>query len=188
MGLWTQRLAVALLVAQFCQQAVAQEYSKRDFLGLNLGVGVALTVDASNRKPVVESASVINGIVRVDEERNASARIILESHYFFKPEKEFWFGKLGADRWGHGPFLAVQPGDSEIINAIGFGWMMGFRRGGESDSRESWNVGFGALIDPSARVLGDGIKKNEPLPQGETDVRFKTEAESSLLLIFSFSY
>jgi hypothetical protein len=160
----------------------------KDFLGLGLGVGLSLSADRARGKRRVESASVVNGVVRVSEERNAQARVVLESHYFFEPEGTFFLGKVPAKSWGHGPFLAVQPGDNEIVSAIGFGWMFGFKRANASRNAESWNFGFGVMVDPNARVLGDGLEVDKPLPAGEMDVRYKTEAESSLLIIFSFSF
>lgn len=184
----TKLASLILSAAALSPIANAATYSQKDFLGLGLGVGIALTADAGRGKDRVESATVINGIVRVEEERSSEARIVLESHYFFKSEKAFPLGNVPASDWGHGPFMVVQPGEREIVNAIGFGWMLGFRRGDPLVPRESWNVGLGVLIDPNAKVLGDGLEKDKPLPAGETNVRYKTEAESSIVLIFSFSY
>lgn len=160
----------------------------RDFLGLGMGIGLSLTVDANKRKERVESASVVNGYIRADTEHNAAARVILESHYFFKPKKPFFIGDVPASNWGHGPFLAIQPGSNEVINSIGFGWMMGFRRDNPQNYKESWNIGVGVMVDPNARVLGDGQEKNQKLPEGETAIRYKTEAQSSLMVTFSFSF
>ena len=159
-----------------------------DFLGINFGVGVALSIDASKGKERIETANIINGIVRVEEERDAMARVILESHYFFEPASEFPIGKVSKVNWGHGPFLAIQPGDNDIVNSIGFGWMWGFKRGNNGNVQESWNFGLGIMVDPNARVLGDGIVKNQPLPVGETAIRYKSEAETSVIAMFSFTF
>lgn len=193
-------LATSTLLA--APRAQAQE-TVNNFLGLNLGVGLAFTRDFSQSKRRVESASVVNGVVRIEEERDAMARVVLESHYFFEPDSAFFIGNVSPKNWGHGPFLAIQPGDKETINAIGFGWMWGFKKGDTTikttdakgneitkttSPRESWNVGLGILIDPNARVLGDGLEPNQPLPAGETAIRYKTESETSLILIFSFTF
>lgn len=56
-----------------------------DFTGLGFGVGLSLTVDTGSNDRV-KSASLVNGIVRVEDEDNAIARIMFESHYFFDPK------------------------------------------------------------------------------------------------------
>jgi hypothetical protein len=52
----------------------------------------------------------------------------------------------------------------------------------------SWNFGIGMRIDPKAQVLGDGIFPNQPLPGGETTIRYKTEPRIGLMLLSSFSF
>jgi len=109
----------------------------REFAGINFGVGVSLTVDTGNNDRV-ESASLDQaGIVRVSRDQNDIARIMLETHYFFQPKNKL-FGIVD----GHGPFVALQPGTDEIIEAIGLGWMVGFKRG-EAGTNDSWNFGVG---------------------------------------------
>jgi hypothetical protein len=175
---------ISFVFLTFSPQLLAEE---TDYLGFGFGTGVSLTVDAFGGKDRVESASLVNGIVRVDEERNAQARVVLDLHYFFEQTNKFW--NVDAANWGQGPFVAIQPGDNEIVNAIGFGWMIGFRRSDDPGKEsQSWNFGIGYLVDPNARVLGDGLEKDQPLPAGESEVRYKTEGESSLMLIFSFSF
>ena len=70
--------------------------------------------------------------------------------------------------------------------AIGFGWMFGFRK--DEQESKSWNLGLGLVIDPSVKVLGDGMKENKPLPEGESQVRFKEKSQCGLLVLFSFSF
>jgi len=153
----------------------------REFGGLQFGVGISLTHDLGGHDRVV-SASVVNGIVRVTEERNDIARIMLESHYFFT------YTKNPNRIWGHGPFIAIQPGSNEIVESIAFGWMFGIKRAEGGADTSSWNIGFGAVVDPSVQVLGDGIEKNQPLPPGETEVRYKKESQWGVLIISSFTF
>ncbi len=160
---------------------------KKDFLGLRFGVGLSLTVDLGQQDRV-ESASVINGIVRVENENNAVARVMLESHYFFKPSRRFLWG-VNPDGWGHGPFVALQPGTNEIIEAVALGWMWGFKRGNSADeTTDSWNIGIGVVVDPNVQVFGDGLQPNQPLPAGETQIRYKEESQYGVLILTSFSF
>lgn len=150
-----------------------------DFAGLKFGVGISFTL-ANGDRDRVSDASIVNGIVRVNDEDNGRARIMLESHYFFTPgyppEQE---------TWGVGPFIALQPGTKDIIESVGIGVMVGFRRG---TGDESFNLGIGAVVDPNTRVLGDGIVADLPLPLGETSVRYKEEMQTGILIISSFSF
>jgi hypothetical protein len=53
----------------------------------------------------------------------------------------------------------------------------------------SWNFGIGLRVDPNAKVLGDGIVANAPLPAGESSpVRTKTEPRLGVMLMSSFSF
>jgi hypothetical protein len=177
-------LLAVLLIAH--PSSHAQGNGKREFGGLTLGVGLSLTHDLG-KNDRVESASVVNGIVRVTNEKNDVTRIMLESHYFFVPQKEFWLNSsVKANEWGWGPFVAIQSGSNEIVEAIAFGVMWGFKRSGTDNS--SWNIGFGAVVDPSTKVLGDGFVPNQPPPAGETEVRYKEKSQWGLLIISSFSF
>lgn len=154
-----------------------------EFAGLKLGVGLSLTIDLGDNDRI-EEAAIVDGIVRVSDENNSRARIMLESHYFFTGNKRFLGSSAG--NWGIGPFIAVQPGSDEIIEAIGGGVMVGFRRAGDSNS--SWNLGLGIVVDPDVRILGDGFTANQPPPGSETDIRFKEKSQAGLLIISSFSF
>jgi hypothetical protein len=52
----------------------------------------------------------------------------------------------------------------------------------------SWNFGVGLRIDPSAQILGDGFVPNQPPPNGETAIRYKTEPRAGIMLLSSFSF
>jgi len=158
------------------------------FVGLNWGVGVSLTHDLGHHSRI-ESASVVNGFVRVDKERNDIARVMLELHYFFTPNKKFLFiNSIGYEEWGWGPFVAVQPGEKEVIQAIAFGVMLGFRK--NTITTKSWNIGIGAVVDPSVKVLGDGLEVNAPLPAGENEkeVRLQDKSQWGVVVLTSFSF
>lgn len=157
---------------------------KKDFAGLKFGVGISLTHDIGSNERI-KSVEVVNGIIRVKEEENDIARVMLESHYFFTPNKDFL---VPAGKWGIGPFIALQPGTDEIIEAIGFGIMIGFKRLEAYSTASSMNLGVGFVIDPSVTVLGDGLKLNNPLPEGENTARLKETSQIGILLLASFTF
>ncbi len=162
--------------------AAATEQQRREFAGLDLGVGISVTFDFGGIERISE-AEVVGGVVRVKDEDDARARIMLESHYFFTPD----FPMFGVEHkdWGIGPFVAIQPGTDEVIEAAALGLMMGFRREGTGDS---FNIGIGVAVDPNTRTLGDGIERDMPLPVGETAVRYKEESQFGLVILTSFTF
>lgn len=168
--------------AAFLVEEIRAQTAKKEFLGFNFGIGFSLSVDLHRDR--VDDASVVGGRVRVSKESQARPRVLLESHYYFEPDGKL--GNLPADRWGHGPFVAIQGSGEEVIEAFGLGWMLGLRRA--KDQEEGFNVGLGLIYDPSVKGLGDGIRQNKPLPAGETEVRFKEEGRLSALLSVSFSF
>jgi hypothetical protein len=170
--------------------------AKQNFGGLSLGVGLGLTLNA-DKVSRVTSASSVNGIIRVTGTSDAVAGIVLESHYFFVPNRDFTTVPQGA--WGHGPFVAIVAGSSgsNVISAYALGWMIGFREPTwtyvnnnwkATYGSASWNFGLGVRIDPSVQVLGDGDVANLPLPAGETAVRFKNVPSYGVIMISSFSF
>jgi hypothetical protein len=123
---------------------------------------------------------------------------MLETHYLFKPIGKLfgYFDVLENTKesksWGHGPFVGIQPGSQNIIEAVAIGWMLAFRRpenmATDLTQNSSFNLGIGFVVDPKTQVLGDGIAANQPLPTGETQIRFKDTAQYGLLFMSSFSF
>lgn len=165
-------------------EAAEQEAKgRREFAGINFGVGISLSIDTGDNDRV-NSAEIVNDIVRVTDVDDTIARVMLESHYFFQPEKRFI--NLTPGNWGVGPFIALQPGTEEIIEAVGIGLMLGFKRPGEKG--ESWNLGIGFSIDPNRQLLGDGFIDNQAPPNGEMQVRFKEKSQTGILILASFGF
>ena len=160
----------------------------RDFAGLNFGIGISLTHDTGSNDRVEDASLDEAGIVRVTKDQNDIARVMLETHYFFEPDSngKSFLGMTPAGKWGHGPFVALQPGTDEIIEAIGLGWMVGFKRA--NSGSESWNLGLGYVVDPSVKILGDDVSENQALPTGETQIRFKETSQGGVFLLASFSF
>lgn len=180
---FTSGLTSLILACFASSSAYAQD--DRRFAGIDFGVGISATFDLGSNDRV-SSAEVINGLVRVTDTDNVRARIMLESHFFFEPRGRFALTNTQSDNWGYGPFIALQPGTDEIIEAIGFGMMLGFRKNDSTD--QSFNIGLGVAYDPNTQTLGEGVVDGEPLPEGETDVRFLDQDQVGLLLMTSFSF
>ena len=175
-----------LIVLSFI--AVPVQAEERSFAGINFGIGISLTMDTGSNDRVESAIIDEAGIVRVSSDQNDIARVMLETHYFFEPKDDgkSFLGMADPGKWGHGPFVALQPGTDEIIEAIGLGWMVGFRR--NATGSDSWNLGLGYVVDPSVQVLGEGIEADEPLPAGETQIRFRETSQGGVLLLASFTF
>lgn len=145
------------------------------FQNLGFGLGLGWTHNLGPRR--VDSATVVNRIVRIDSEHNDLVR--------FMPEVHLWLDRWDEQRWSWGPFLAIAPG-SRVIDAVGFGLLLGYRP--HRVSQYSFNLGIGGTLDLDARVLGDGLVANEPLPPQENTVRTKQTTAAGLLLLFSVGW
>ena len=151
--------------------------------GANFGASIGFTAIPSNR--IAKSARLVNGIVRVDDETNKfQPSAMVEAHYFFQQDAKFLWA-VDKELCGHGPFIAVQPGNN-VIQSVAFGWMVGFKH--SKDAASSWNIGAGAVLNPSVQVLGDGITRNQPLPPGDNELRFKNTSLWGYVLLISFSW
>ena len=154
-----------------------------NFFDTNFGLGLSLTRDLGDNDRIAAAELDPNGIVRITDEENDLARLMLEAHHFFTPSI---FGGDSEGLWGWGPFVAVQPGEGEIIDAVAAGLMVGFRYSRESSN--SFNIGIGYIVDPNTQILGEGIVANQPLPEGETEIRFRETSQHGLLIMTSFSF
>jgi len=170
------------------------------------GAALAVSMDGGDRDRIDE-ASLINGIIRVSKESNVEARLMLETHYLWEAQNVRFLGVSDPRSWAWGPFVAMQPGEADLIDSIGAGVLASFRRcispgatasasngdaydcgdGDEEKRRAAFNIGLGVIVDPNAKVLGDGLQPNHPLPEGETEIRFKETDQWGLLVLVSFS-
>jgi hypothetical protein len=180
------------------------ETGRQKFGGIDFGIGIAFSYDLGHHQRV-KDAAIVDDLVRVTRTENVRARLILESHYFFTPRIAGLGNYTGAhcaemkdypDQYddcvarrknmGIGPFMAIQPGTDNIIDAIGAGVMIGFRRREEKSA--SFNIGIGVLYDVDTQILGDGFVENQPPPGNETEVRFRHGSQSGLLIMTSYSF
>jgi len=158
--------------------AKVNEAAAGQFAGLHFGVGVSGTLTLGRDR--IDGAKVVNGIVRVDGEKNFVPRVMLESHWF----------REGCKTPCIGPFVALQPGTNNIIDAIGAGIMFGLKHSDKADERKSYNLAIGVTAEPNVKTLGDGINKNQPLPTGEssTEVRTQNRTLIGIMALLSFGF
>ncbi len=96
-----------------------------------------------------------------------------------------FYEEMRSKRWiGLGPFVCLVPGTEEFLKAIGFGVMVGFRRGVSSNS---FNMGIGYINYAEMKTLNELAADNEKLPENMTDP-IKITNSGGLLLMFSFSF
>lgn len=173
--------APATDAGQDSQPGDKKENGKGTFAGLTFGVGLSYTADTGDNLRVDDASIDVAGIVRVNKRSDAVARIMLESHYFFSRRD---------DTFGFGPFVSVQPGSDEIINALGAGLMIGMRR--DKKANESFNIGLGIAVDPVTKTLGREFEPGKPAPIGPDGkplaVRYETRSQKGILLLASFSW
>jgi hypothetical protein len=163
-GTPTPSAAIALTAQSSTNQ------TSQSLLG-NLGFGLALGLSTNVTGPnIVNNATVdANGIVRVNTRANTSAGFMFETHYYI------WTGKKYPIATG--PFVAAQPGSSQIISAVGAGWMLGFRRPqGSSTPGFGLGLGYEAQLRCSEANLSMGRKPRllRMERQFQSDMRRKT--------------
>lgn len=200
-------VATALASALFPHGALAADPDPKTWGGIGWGIGVAADFDLGGRR--VTKAVAVNNIVRVDTSGDVALGFVLEAHYFFRDwpgsdRVRNWVGSCGGricTDVAIGPFVAVEINGGKTdssaagpITGYALGAMVGLRHlnadGKPTTPNSSWNFGIGLRVDPQAKVLGDGIVANQPLPPGETgtDVRLKTTPRYGLMLLSSFSF
>jgi hypothetical protein len=164
--------------------------------GVSFGVAIGATLYPQKN---VTTAAVQNGVVAVTNSDTKSLGVWGELHYFWglgphsldpsTSEKCLPSDPLDCGRrFGMGPFIAVQAGsgaNSNVIQALGGGIMVGGRR--TSSSTNSINVGIGYGFS-QINTLAGGITEGRALPTGVTAVTTKTKLVGAPFIITSFSF
>jgi hypothetical protein len=191
------------------QETVTVTSGNTAWQGLNWGIGIAVDFDLAGKRVTGAEIDTVPGgnIVRVtDTSGNVGIGFVLEAHYFFKE----WPARKQCDLYGiyncndiaTGPFVAIEvgtgatatPSSTGLITGYALGWMVGLHHPDPTSpnaktSNASWNFGVGIRVDPSTKVLGDGIVANQPAPPGVTTANlFKTEPRYGIMLLSSFSF
>ncbi len=196
--------------------AAARRGGRFGGLGAGVGIGFNFDIGGKERVETASivqnkdpNGNVVSSVVRVDKENNDVPHIMLEGHYLFvnqEPVRMPWCSSeacidleqdgsscfmcgisIPKEHVGIGPFVAIQPGGSDVVDAVGGGVMIGVRQDGLFNG-DSVNLGLGYFADPSTRVLGDGFSENKPPPPGETQVRYKDTTMSGIMLLMSYGF
>lgn len=141
-----------------------------------LGVGIGFSWGRGEER--VDDAEVVNGVVRVKRESTDKPRLFLEAHKFL------WVNSTRSI--GAGPFVSIQSGADDALSSWGLGAMFGFRDdAAKGEHLTGWNLGLGYLWDADVKTLGDGVTADAPLPEGETEIRYKNSPAGSVFVVFS---
>ena len=133
---------------------------------------------------VSDAAIDSNGYVRVNTRDNTNVGIALEMHRFFTAASH--------DGVGYGPFIGVQAGTSNVINAIGIGFMVGFKLGTDAKSHTSLNLGIGYAGVPAAKSLGNEFVEDQKAPVDTAGkplpIRYETHDAGGIMMMASFTF
>jgi hypothetical protein len=172
---------VATLAAAAGDQAtkLSTSQNQQNFLGFSWGAGAGYAFGQGPRRV---TASVVNGVVRVSSDVTDGPRVFLEAHVF--PEA---LAPNSGTR-GLGPFAVVEAGSSSGTSSsalTGFG--LGVMYGWQTDAKSSagFSVGVGYIWEGGVQTLGDGIVANQPLPKGETQVRYTNQSAGAIMIMLS---
>ena len=146
---------------------------KSDFFD-GMSTGFALI---KPKQKTVREASVVNGkVVVTSESKVENTLVVLKS---FPISKTTHSNCQGTRQWascaawmiGAGFNIGSQGSAGQIIDFLGVGLTVG--SGQEAEKTAAWYAGIGIGRRFNQKVLGDGLRENEPLPAGETQIRFK---------------
>lgn len=141
------------------------------FFGASCGVITGANFNLGSNK--VASASVVNGVVRVDKDQNITLNTMFEVHHFLWSNSKVATGIFAA--------VGTDTG-STTLTSYAFGGIIGFPK--DNSNVSPFDIVIGIALTPNTQVLGDGVFANKPLPAGETAVRFKdTTAVGALFAV-----
>jgi hypothetical protein len=191
------------------QTTTKAEAATKEFLGMKWGIGVGV-IGGFGGDRAVEKASIVNEVVRVDEEGDLRPQMFLEMHAFLTgPRVNKW---REYQRWkdaeeakpkqitgtetpqpqkmpdlpkmGFGPFVALQTSDNKVIDSFSLGFMVGIRK--DTSETASVNLGIGLSFDPGVQVLRGDLKDGQRT--AEKEVHFKKESQFGWALMTSFTF
>ena len=142
-----------------------------------IGPGFGVGIVHLGGKARVDDASVVNGIVRVNRDSNTSIRPMVDVHAPIWPIS----GKIKA-----GPFIGVQFSKEQLVDSLGTGLMFSLETGTAAPKR--LNLGLGVVLDPNVRTLGNGIEEDQPLPAGETEIRYRSTSKFGVFFMTSVGF
>ena len=149
-------------------------------MGISFGVGIGASYSGSRR--VSEAEVGADGKIRALKTETEEPRVILESHYY-------GFCNLPsckAGRFGFGPFFGIVAKDDKALSAVAIGGMVGWKDGGESS--QGFSIAVGALLDSNVKSLASGFKIGQPLPTGETAVKYEEKSRWGLVIFLTRTF
>ena len=172
--------ALALLEAK-ASAAETTSDGQGNFMGIRFGVGVGVSYSQDDVVPEAELGAG-NVIVATKTERQLP-RVIFESHYYG------WCRSARCNNgvFGVGPYFGIVAKTDKLISAFSTGAMFGWKdkKGGDP---QGFSIGIGALLDDGVKSLADGFDAGQPLPPGETKIRFEEKARWSAILFFTRTF
>lgn len=158
-----------------------REDANQNFLGMSLGVGVGVSLSDDD---VISAAEIgADNVIRATQDDSEQPRVIMESHYYGLCR----LPSCNAAKFGVGPYFGIVAKDDKILSAFSAGVMFGWQDPTDT-SKAGFSVGIGALLDSDVKSLADGYEDGEPLPDGETEIRFRTESRWSGILFFTRTF
>ena len=154
------------------EKSVSSPEKSNFFEGMSTGIALI-----KPKQKTVREASVINGkVVVTSESKVENTLMVLKS---FPISKTTHSNCQGASQWascaawmiGAGFNIGSQGSAGQVIDFLGVGLTVG--SGQEADKAAAWYAGIGIGRRFNQKVLGDGLRENEPLPAGETQIRYK---------------
>ena len=136
----------------------------------------------------IDEAQLVNGVVRVISERQVTPRLMLEKHWYLS---DSWDtvnqdGSRSNTKFRQGIFVGTSLlGEKKLMDSVSIGWLVGFKP--HTGDKATHNLGIGFAVEPYARVLGDGLEKNQPLPAGETAIRYKETNRTALIIFYTYT-
>jgi hypothetical protein len=152
--------------------------SETEFMGLNWGLGFGYSFSDDE---AIDDAEIVDGVVRVKSNKKDQPRVVLEFHKYLWCNDQAKNGTRGC-----GPFVAVAATQDDILSGVGMGFMYGFKA--KPSDPEGFSIGIGAILDADIKDLADGFKENQPVPTGETAIRYKSESRWSALIFFTRTF
>lgn len=163
----------------FIESWQVRNKADQKFLGFNWGVGVGVSHYFDD---VISEAVIVNGLVRATKDRTTEPRVVLEFHRYFGCMDD----KTNPSR-GCGPFVAVTTGQDNVLAGVGAGIIFGWKSP-KDDKGSGFSVALGVLLEGDVNSLGDGFVENQPPPEGETEVRYKSTSRPAAILFFTRTF
>jgi len=154
------------------------------FMGISFGVGIGLSWGGFEE--ISEAQVGAGNVVVVTRRAKQQPRIILETHYYGVCN---WFDikRCKAGELGFGPYFGIVAKSDKLISAASIGLMVGFRTPSGPDST-GFSIGIGAILDDAVPALAAGFAEGQPLPAGETTIRFTQKERWGAILFCSRTF